>query len=171
VTTGQVYHVVAELQGNAVTANGQLLLYTNSVLAAVTNGAGYSYGHTGGAPRVGVGSGAFRHDGIALSNTDFFNGVFDELAIYNVALSPARITAHYQTGLTPPLVATAPVSVSVPVFAGYSIAGSQFNLNWSGTAQLQRATNISGPFITIPGAASPYNEPTTNGQAFFRLIQ
>lgn len=172
VTTGQVYHVVAVLQGNATPANGQLLLYTNGILAASTNGAGYSYTHTGAAPRIGVGSAAFRHDGVVFAATDFFNGVFDELAIYNTPLSPARIAAHYQIGLTPPLVATAPVIVSAPpTFGGYSTTASQFNLTWSGTAQLQRATNISGPFITIPGATSPYYESKTNGQAFFRLIQ
>ena len=53
VTTNVVYHVVAVLQGNASPALGQLLLYTNGVLAGSDHGAGYLYTHTGDAPRVG----------------------------------------------------------------------------------------------------------------------
>jgi hypothetical protein len=49
--------------------------------------------------------------------------------------------------------------------------GNSFSITWSGTAQLQRATNVSGPFTAIPGATSPYNEPATNSRAFFRLVQ
>ncbi|HLY26038.1 MAG TPA: LamG-like jellyroll fold domain-containing protein, partial [Aggregatilineales bacterium] len=39
------------------------------------------------------------------SAADFFNGSLDEVAVYNKALSPARIMAHYQAGL--PATATA----------------------------------------------------------------
>jgi hypothetical protein len=58
-----------------------------------------------------------------------------------------------------------------PVIGSYSVTGGNFSITWSGTAQLQEATNANGPFITIPGATSPFFEPTTNARAFFRLIQ
>jgi hypothetical protein len=171
VTTGQVYHVVAELQGATNYYNGQLLLYTNGVFAGSDIGAGYIYAHTGGALRVGVGSGAYRHDGVAFSSNDYFDGYYDDLTIYSTALSPARIAAHYQAGLTPPLVARSVPVITPPVFGSYSFTGGNFVITWNGTAQLQRATNVTGPYITIVGATSPYYEPTTNSQVFFRLAQ
>jgi hypothetical protein len=44
-------------------------------------------------------------------------------------------------------------------------------LSWTNAAfSLQRATNVAGPYVTIPGATSPYtNLTTTNAAAFFRL--
>ena len=52
----------------------------------------------------------------------------------------------------------------------YSISGGGFNLTWSGTGQLLRATNLAGPYVPVSGATSPYREPTTNKQVYFRLI-
>jgi hypothetical protein len=153
-----------------VPANGQLVLYTNGVEAGSVSGAGYLYTHTGGAPRVGVGSVGFRADGVAFSNTNFLNGVVEDYSLYNSLLSPARIATHYQIGLTPALVPTVSTGTP-PVIGSYSTAGGNFSITWSGTAQLQKATNANGPFITISGATSPYFEPTTNARAFFRLIQ
>jgi hypothetical protein len=166
VTVGQVYHVVAVLAGNVVPANGQLLLYTNGVLAASTYGAGYLYQHTGDAPRVGVGTDAFRHDGIPFVNTDLYNGVIDELSLYNTVLSASRVATLYQIGSEPPLAAT---TVEPPIFGSWSITGKTLTITWNGTAELQRATNLLGPFTNVPGATSPYSEVATNGQAFFRL--
>ncbi|HEV2692690.1 MAG TPA: LamG-like jellyroll fold domain-containing protein [Verrucomicrobiae bacterium] len=171
VTTNQVYHVVAQLHGTPNYSDGQLLLYTNGVLGGSATGAGYVYGHTGAAIRVGLGSGAYRHDGVAFSTADYFDGYYDDLTVYNSVLSPARIAVHYQAALTPPLVPRAVPVAAPPVIGSYSISAGSLSISWSGTAQLQRATNIAGPFTTVPGAASPYYEPATNGQAFFRLIQ
>jgi hypothetical protein len=58
-----------------------------------------------------------------------------------------------------------------PVFGKYSVTGGNLGITWSGSAQLQRATNVSGPYTTVSGATSPYYEPTTNKQVFFRLVQ
>ena len=171
VVTGQVYHVVAQLQGATDYTDGYLLLYTNGVLASSVSGAGYLYGHTGGALRVGVGSGAYRHDGVPFSASDYFNGIYDDLTIYNTVLSPARIAQHYQFGETPPLVPRVVPVTTPPVIGSYAVVGGNFAVSWSGTAQLQRATNLTGPFIPLPGATSPYFEPTTNQQVYFRLAQ
>jgi hypothetical protein len=119
---------------------------------------------------VGVGSVGFRADGVAFANTNFLNGVVQEYSIYNSLLSPARIATHYQIGSTPPVVNTISTGTP-PVIGSYSVTGGNFGITWSGTAQLQEATNANGPFITITGATSPYFVPTTNAQAFFRLIQ
>jgi len=120
---------------------------------------------------VGGGASAgFRADGVSFTNTDFFNGEIDELAIYNSALSPARIATHYQVGVTPPLPAGTIAPVTAPVFTGYTVAAGSFTISWTGTGQLQRSTKVAGPYTTVSGAASPYNEPATNQQVFFRLI-
>jgi len=189
VVTNQVYHVVAQLQGSNVLGAGSLLLYTNGVLVGTDNsnlsdptglalsaagnngGPGLLYGHTGGALRVGVGSGAWRHDGVVFNANDYYNGWFDDLTIYNSVLSAARIATHYQIGQTPPLVPRVVAPPPPPVIGKFSASGSGFNLSWSGTAQLQRSTNLAGPYTTVTGATSPYYEPTTNQQVFFRLVQ
>jgi hypothetical protein len=83
-------------------------------------------------------------------------------------LSPARIATHYQIGLTAPLVVTPPAP---PVIGKFSVSGGGFNLTWTGSGQLLRSTNVAGPYLPVTGAASPYYEPATNQQVFFRLVQ
>ena len=89
----------------------------------------------------------------------------------NTPLSPERIAAHYQAALTPPLAPAQTVSSAPPAFGNSTYADGLVGIGWSGSAQLQRATNISGPFTTTTNATSPYSEPTTNAQVFFRLVQ
>jgi hypothetical protein len=38
------------------------------------------------------------HDGNASGDGYFFAGVLDEVAVYNSALSPARVAAHHAAG-------------------------------------------------------------------------
>lgn len=53
-------------------------------------------------------------------------------------------------------------------------SGSVLTMTWTGSSILQSATNVAGPYVTVPGAASPF---VTNGAAssvpaqFFRLFQ
>jgi hypothetical protein len=48
---------------------------------------------------------------------------------------------------------------------------SEIVLSWSNTAfGLQSAPAITGTFTNVPGAISPYTNPITGGQRFFRLI-
>jgi hypothetical protein len=35
---------------------------------------------------------------------------------------------------------------------------------------LQGATNVAGPYTTIPGATSPYTVPLTNPVGFYRIV-
>jgi hypothetical protein len=62
-------------------------------------------------------------------------------------------------------VASIPISESL-------LSGGQLVLSWnSALFSLQTSTNVAGPYITIPGATSPYtNSSTTNAATFFRLI-
>ena len=117
---------------------------------------------------MGQGTSNFRHDGFSFETADTFDGVLDDFTIYNSLLSPDRISQHYAAAQTPPLVARA---VPPPVFAGYSLKSGAFGITWSGGAQLLRSTNVAGPYVPVPGATSPYYEPATNQQVFFRLSQ
>jgi hypothetical protein len=183
ITTGQVYHVVAQLNGGASTNAdslgnpiGDMLLYTNGVLADLSDDesgqpAGLLYGHSGTTIRVGQGGTNFRFDGYSFSPNDTFDGVIGDIVYYNSLLSPERIAQHYAAALTPPLAPPEQVVVNPPVFGKYSVAHGSLGINWSGTAELQRATNVTGPYITLTNATSPYSEPTTNKQVFFRLVQ
>jgi hypothetical protein len=58
-------------------------------------------------------------------------------------------------------------------------ANNQIKVFWTdpstgGTAQLQSSTNVAGPYLNVPsaasGAASPYTVPVGNKQQFFRTI-
>jgi hypothetical protein len=56
---------------------------------------------------------------------------------------------------------TATLSITV-------LGGGQLQLNWD-PGTLQGATNASGPYDDIPGAAAPYMVPGTNAQQYYRL--
>ncbi|MEI8290916.1 MAG: choice-of-anchor tandem repeat GloVer-containing protein [Verrucomicrobiota bacterium] len=57
---------------------------------------------------------------------------------------------------------------SIPL--AHNLAGGQLILNWSNPAfSLESATNLAGPFATIPGATSPFTNIPTENQRFFRL--
>ena len=173
VTTNVIYHVVAQLAGEAEPVlgdpEGELYLYTNGVYIGESDlPAGLLYAHAGTFIQMGQGTSNFRHDGFSFETADTFDGVLDDFTIYNSLLSPDRISQHYAAAQTPPLVARA---VPPPVFAGYSLKSGAFGITWSGGAQLLRSTNVAGPYVPVPGATSPYYEPATNQQVFFRLSQ
>jgi uncharacterized repeat protein (TIGR02543 family) len=59
-----------------------------------------------------------------------------------------------------------------PVSPSLSITqtpGGQIQLQWVGGGILQTATNLAGPWLDIPGAASPFPVDITNTSQFFRL--
>lgn len=62
------------------------------------------------------------------------------------------------------LPSTAPVSLSIQNRAGRVVLG------WTNPSfVLQSSTNISGPFVSVPGATNPYTNNSTPAQLFFRL--
>lgn len=81
---GSIFHLVATYDGS------NQRLYVNGVLSATTANAGTAQTSTS----------SFQL-GRANTATDYFPGVIDEPAIYNVALSQATITAHYNQVTNP----------------------------------------------------------------------
>jgi hypothetical protein len=59
-----------------------------------------------------------------------------------------------------------------PIPVSAQLSGGNLVLTWSSAAfSLQTATNVVGPYVTIPGATSPYtNLIGNNATSFFRLV-
>lgn len=87
----------------------------------------------------------------------FFEGAVDEPAVYNRALSPARILTHYLAGR--------PAAPEI----GIAMDGGEVVLTWDGTATLQDAPSVTGPWTNVGGATSPYRLVPSQGQMFWRL--
>ena len=95
VSAGQTYHVVLVLNGSG----GSLSASLNGSSFGSSSSAGVLWGH---GSKTGVGGlyNAVRfHDGTDTGTSGYgFDGVIDEVAIYNYALSSGRISAHYAAG-------------------------------------------------------------------------
>lgn len=98
----------------------------------------------------------------------------------NVLFSPANgftgvATIGYTItdgfGGTSTSLITVNVTASTPIPLSANFAGGNLVLSWDNPAfSLQFSTNVAGPYVTIPGATSPYtNSVTTNAAGFFRL--
>jgi hypothetical protein len=87
-----------------------------------------------------------------------FNGVLDEVAVFNYALTSAQIQQLYDNGHQLPQVQV-----------GLQKAGAGLNLNWPQGTLLQ-ATNLTGPWAAITNAASPFAVTPTNAAGFFRVL-
>jgi hypothetical protein len=87
-----------------------------------------------------------------------FNGVMDEVALFNHALTPAQIQQLYASGYQLPQVQL-----------GFQMARAGLNLDWpQGT--LFQATNLAGPWAAVPGATSPFAVTSTNAASFFKIL-
>jgi len=106
VTTNVTYHVVAVLDGDTLSTNGELRLYVNGLLVGrSTNGVGQIYDHNGA---VHIGSGNGRSHLNVSGQWGYFNGTEQDVSIYNAVLSDSDILAHYQAGTGASLVTTVP---------------------------------------------------------------
>jgi hypothetical protein len=134
-------------------------LYINGVLAAaplplaglnfVANGSGINPDGTA-AITPGLGNTVLGQRTDAAFNT--FQGAIDDTAIYNYALSPQQIQNHY-LNMTRISIAS---------------SGSSVVLSWP-TGSLLSSTNVTGPYVPVVGATSPYTSSATGKQKFFRV--
>jgi hypothetical protein len=62
------------------------------------------------------------------------------------------------------------LAMSLRPFLQYSRAAQLLTLSWAGSATLQSAPNVSGPYQDIAGSISPVTvDMSTNGPQYFRL--
>ena len=86
-----------------------------------------------------------------------FNGVVDEVAIFNSALTAAQIRQVYY-GATPPPDITLTLNR----------VGNQVQLLW-GRGFLQSADNVTGPYVDVAGPpTSPYTLTPSSASKFYR---
>jgi hypothetical protein len=84
-----------------------------------------------------------------------FTGGVDEVAIYNHALSAARVAAHYSAGL----LGAHPITIQR--------SGANVIITWpAGT--LQEANEVTGPFTDV-GAGSPFSTPASALKHYYRI--
>lgn len=88
---------------------------------------------------------------------DAYTGGVDEVAIYDKALTPAQIGAHFvsgKTGLSSITIVTA--------------ATGQVTITWPAGTTLVRSTSVQGPYAPVPGAVSPLTLAPSGESAFYR---
>ena len=56
-----------------------------------------------------------------------------------------------------------------PVTITPTYSGGNLTLNWANYGSLLSATNVSGPWVPVTGAVSPFQVSTTNAATFFRV--
>ena len=97
VVTNVTYHVVGILDGDTTGTNGELRLYVDgSLVGRTTNGVGQIYDHNGA---VHIAGGNGRSHLNVSGVWGYFNGVEQDVAIYDAVLSSDDILAHYQAGI------------------------------------------------------------------------
>ena len=125
--------------------NGTLIASTADSVGAVTvDNAGWAIGSTGN------------------GWTENFNGAIDEVAVYNYALSPAQVAAHY-VGQSLPLALTTP-----------TIGANGLTLSWTGghgPFLVQYKTSLTGPWLNLATtAATSLTVPSVLSDSFYRVV-
>lgn len=92
------------------------------------------------------------------SSSRVFNGLMDEVAVFNYALTPTQIQQLYASGYQLPQVQVEVQNV-----------GGNLNLTWPQGTLLQ-ATNINGPWLAVTNVVSPVNVAPTNASMFYRVL-
>ncbi len=87
-----------------------------------------------------------------------FNGIIDEVAVFNYAMSPAQVQQLYDEG-----------HQLTQVQLGAQRSGGNLNLTWpQGT--LFQADNVTGPWLRVTNAVSPFTVASNVPARFFRVL-
>ena len=89
-----------------------------------------------------------------------FNGVIDEVAVFNRPLAANDLQTLYNAAL-----GTLP-----PVTLQTARAGSNVQLVWGTLGQLLEASGVKGPWTTNSLASSPYTVPASTTPKFYRVL-
>lgn len=123
--------------------------FVNGVQRASTPRSSYVANGINGDPATG-GNTVLGHRGDAAFLP--FDGSFDEVAIYNYALSAQQAQLHYRN--------TAVINIAK--------SGNNLVLTWPFGA-LQAAGAVTGTYTNVPGATSPYTNTTSSAQLYYRV--
>jgi hypothetical protein len=156
---GLWHHVVATFDNTIPEMN----LYVDAQLAATgapaTSGLwapDADYTSTGNAPAADEAIGATAANDPQGASSDQYYGGIDEVAIYNYALSPAQVAAHYDIGGPPDLVIA-------------KASGTNIVVTWT-KGELLEATSILGPWTTNSVATSPLTNALGATPIYYRAV-
>ena len=105
--------------------------------------------------------------GVFDATGNYFEGQFDEVAIFDKAIPAERIAIHYQAGregYVPPDNGGGEAE-----FTQVTFTNGQLTLAWEGTATLEEATEITGPWTASASQTSPQTVTPTGANKFYRL--
>ena len=89
-----------------------------------------------------------------------FNGMIDEVAVFNRAMGSNELQVLYNAAL----------GNLPPVSLQATHSGSSITLVWGTLGQLLQADSVNGPWTTNTLAASPYTVPPTAAHKFYRVL-
>jgi sugar lactone lactonase YvrE len=138
---GQLTHVAATLDD----ATGLMSIYVNGALAAQTTTETRPYGDLQAASHPGVGIGNTGGYPGTTTNSPF-NGLIDELAVYNRALTPGELLGIFKAGSDGKVLS--PIAVSNP-----SVIEGSVGTTTPMTFTIQRTGSLSGP-LTVAYATA-----------------
>lgn len=92
------------------------------------------------------------------SSARAFNGIMDEVAVFNYALAPAQLQQLYANG-----------HQLAQVQVGVQNVGGNLNLNWPQGTLMQSPT-VNGPWSAVSGIPSPLTVQPTNNSMFYRVL-
>ena len=98
-----------------------------------------------------------------------FNGLIDEVAVFNQSLSPTRINAEYVAALQGNgQISNLGTTPSTLQFTSVEAASDHVILQWLGTGTLQESTSVLGPWTNSTSQTEPVIVPMA-GNRFYRL--
>lgn len=170
IQAGELYHLVFVMEGDDSAVDsfaGTIKGYLNGQLFGQAGGVHLLYDHTDDVAIGARNEESPFHDYIYNGTwfADFYNegnlvpydGWIAHVALYNTALQPDRVMAHYEAGMT-----------EVPVGGGiksFSFEAGTLTIEFDGI--LKAATSVQGPYQVVTGAASPYQTATSEDTRFF----
>ncbi|MCW5557776.1 MAG: Ig-like domain-containing protein, partial [Verrucomicrobiae bacterium] len=147
IQTGVTYHVVGVFDGDPAGTTGKLILYVNGEPVGEVGEVGQIYAH---GSDVQIGRGNARHHNATSGDAQFFDGVIDEVAIFNTALSLERVRAQYQAGIGVPAGPTPPAVTGVDTRGNPNGLRVTFNQD----VQPASATQVANYTVRVAGGAA-----------------
>ncbi len=114
--------------------------------------------------------------GLAPDSTspNFMVGGVDDLALWNRGLSATEVGLIYSEGLKGTMLSSVVVPKVVvdepSTFTGIAVSGGNIVITWKGSAAVQSATSVTGPYTDVAGATGgTLTAPITAEPKFYRF--
>jgi len=132
--------------------SGTVYLMNRGNVLSATNAIAHTPDIFGNNWQIGSDNNSGNNDG---SRT--YNGLIDEVAIFNYSLTINQLYSLYKQGVVLP-----------PLVLNSASSGGNLTLSWP-YGRLLEATNVTGPYLPN-GGTSPYTTPETADQKYYRVV-